>query len=294
VIGNAVRPDICILIVLATSSPGLSAPPSAQTGETFEILVSYKTSQKGSDGSSGTSSGREAFLERVIARREDGVEVEFDLPLDATADDRARNWQLPARVLKTADGRMQLLNADELEKRLDVWLSAAKWDRSVCGRWIFTWNAFRIECDPQSIISRLEEVDVTRQALSANASYLDPRAADPALVVQVEGTSIEPTFRASARVDPDKIRLERAKADVAVGEILQKPTNLDAALLQRANEKVSGSITVTWNSDEAGVARKRTKTSELEITRPDGTVESQIETEIVERRPVRRSARDES
>ena len=96
----------------------------------------------------------------MIAARDTGIELEYDLSRDAKAEDRARIWQFPARVFKPSNGPMQLLNASELEARLEVWLKAAGWDRSVCGRWIFTWNAFRIDCDPQSIIKAIEAIDL--------------------------------------------------------------------------------------------------------------------------------------
>jgi len=115
-------------------------------GDEYEINRSYETSQQTSDGlSSGCSRGRDTILERVIGVREAGFELEYDLPREATAEDRARSWQFPVRVFKPSSGPMQLLNRSELEVRVGGWLKAAGWTRAVCGRWIFTWNAFRID-----------------------------------------------------------------------------------------------------------------------------------------------------
>jgi hypothetical protein len=275
-------------LLLAPSVPVLAqaSHPSSTAGEAYVITQSYKTSEEASDGASGSSSGSDTLVERVIARRRGGVELEYDLPIDSTPDDRARTWQLPARVLRMDGARMQLLNSTQLEDRLAVWLKAANWDRSVCGRLIFTWNAFRIECDPQSIIRRLEEIDLSSQDLRDGASYLDARTGGAGRLVRKNCSSKGTIFSATIEVDPDKVRLERAETDVAVGELIQKVTSLETALRERSQEQVSGSISVVWETDDAGGARKRTKTTALETKRPDGTVEKRITIEVVERRRV--------
>lgn len=250
------------------------------------ITQSYKTSEEASDGSSGNSKGTVRLIESVIARRDGGIELEYDLPDDATSQDRASNWQFPARVFKPSNGPIKLLNTRELERRLDHWLKAAKWDRTVCGQWIFTWNAFHIECDPESVIELLAKYDLTSQDLHPGAQYLDAWAVEAQPISRIEGESAGATFKVVAKVDPDKVRLERAESDVAVGAITQKPISLEAALRERGKERVSGSLSVTWATDDAGVPTKRTKTIALEIQRPDGTLERQTRTELVERRRV--------
>jgi hypothetical protein len=87
-------------------------------------------------------------------------------------------------------------------------------------------------------------------------------------------------------VDPDAVRRARAESDVAVGEIMRKPVTLDAALRARANESVSGTISVTFDTDAGGHIRRRTKVTKVETKGPDGRSESQTATETVERRPV--------
>jgi hypothetical protein len=145
---------IALSLLLATNAWAQLSPPMPAAGETYELTKSYDTSEQTSNGSSGSSRGHDTILERVIAARNTGIEFEYDFSNNAKAEDRARNWQFPARVFKPSNGAMQLLNASELEVRLEGWLKAAGSDRSVCGRWIFTWNAFRIDCDPQSIIEK--------------------------------------------------------------------------------------------------------------------------------------------
>ena len=68
-------------LVLLTH-PARSASPQSvpKVGEEYEITKRYQTTDQASDGSSGSSSGRDTLLERVIAVRDDGLELEYDLP----------------------------------------------------------------------------------------------------------------------------------------------------------------------------------------------------------------------
>jgi hypothetical protein len=277
---------VVYLLLSVSGASAQSSQPISPAGEMYEIIRSYKTSEETSGGLSGSSGGSDTFLERVIAEREGGLELEYDLPLNATAEERARNWQLPARVLKPLIGQMQLLNRDQLEARLESWLKAASWDRSVCGRWIFTWNAFHIDCDPLSIIETIKEIDLRSQAPREGDVYSDAQAVAPGLLTRKIGASNGATFIALLKVDPRAVHRARAEADVASGEIMQKPITLETALGERTKEQVSGTISVTLETDAAGKVRKRTKVTTLEIKRPGGTSESRKAMEIVERRRV--------
>jgi hypothetical protein len=181
---------------------------------------------------------------------------------------------------------MQLLNRPELEARLEGWLKAAGWTRAVCGRWIFTWNAFRIECDPQSVIKILEALDLRSVDLREGASYQEAEARGPGTLTRKAAGPNGDTFAVAMEVDPDAVRRARAESDVAFGEIMHKPVTLDAALRARANESVSGTISVTFDTDAGGHVRRRTKVTKVETKGSDGRSESQTATETVERRPV--------
>jgi len=82
-------------------------------------------------------------------------------------------------------------------------------------------------------------------------------------------------------VDPDAVRRARAESDVVVGEIMNKPVSLDAALRERAMEIISGTISVAFETDPAGNVRRRTKVAKLG---PDGRSETQTVTATLERR----------
>lgn len=255
-----------------------------RVGDTYEITLTRDSAQQGGDRSSGTSHDKDTIIERVTGSRAGGVELEYDLPKAATAEERARNWQFPAQVFKPFDGSAQLLNAPELEARVDGWLKTAGWSRTVCGRWIFTWNAFRIECDPQSVIKTVESFDLRSADLREGAPYQDPEALGSGKMAKRPGGPDGETFAVELPVNPEAVRRARAESDVVVGEIMKKPVSLDAALLERAKEKVSGTISVTFELDSAGNVRRRTKVTKLDITGPDGQAETRTVTETLERR----------
>jgi hypothetical protein len=279
-------PMISVLLLPAYNAHGESARFTPKVGEEYEISRIYETSQQTSSGSSGSSRGRDAVLERVIGLREGGIELEYDLPKDATPEDRTRNWQFPVRVFKPSSGPMQLRNRPELEARVEGWLKAAGWTRAFCGRWIFTWNAFRIDCDPQSVIKMLEVWDLRSADLRDGALYQETEARGPGVLTRKATGADGAKFAVVMEIDPDKARRARAESDVAVGELMQKPVTLDAALLERAKERVSGTISVTFDTDFIGQVRRRTKVTKVETKEPGGQSGIETVSETVERRSV--------
>jgi hypothetical protein len=277
----AVIAALLLPVIDACAEP---SPRAARVGDTYEIVMNHESSQHSSAGSSGSSQGGHAYVERVIAVREGAVELEYDIPTDATAEDRARQWQFPARVFKPSRGSMQLLNRAELEARLERWLKSARWTRAVCGRWIFTWNAFLIECDPQSVIETIELLQLTSAEIRDGAPYQDADARGPGRMARKAAGPNGATFTVEMPVDPDAVHRDRAEADVAVGQMAGKPVTLDVALRERGNEAVSGTISVTFDMDSAGNLSRRTKVTKLRPKTADGHMETETTTETVERR----------
>lgn len=120
-----------IFVLVVSFLPGtitaaaLDAGP--QVGDAYEITRSSEMSMQSDDGSSsGSSRDADMLIERVVAVRAAGLELEYDLPGNATARDRADNWQLPARILRTSEGELKLLNTPELETRIAAWLKRGK------------------------------------------------------------------------------------------------------------------------------------------------------------------------
>jgi hypothetical protein len=62
----------------------------------------------------------------------------------------------------------------------------------------------------------------------------------------------------------------------------------DAALLKRAKEIISGTISIAFETDSDGNVRRRTKVTKLDITGPDGPSEKETVTETLERRLISR------
>jgi hypothetical protein len=278
-------PALLLPAIVAHAGALLLAP---QVGDTYEISLVRDSARQGSDGSSGSSHDKDTIIERVIGLRADGLELQYDLPDAATADERATNWQFPARVFKPFGGSAQLLNGPELEARVDGWLKAAGWSRTVCGHWIFTWNAFRIECDPQSVIKTVQSFDLRSADLHDGAPYQEAEARGSGKLARNATGPDGANFSVELPVDPDAVRRARAESDVVAGEIMNKPVSPDAALRERAKEIVSGTISVTFETDPAGDVRRRTKVTKLNITGPYGRSETETVTETLERQLISR------
>ena len=273
----------------AGAEPMQNRPP---IGDTYEITSDRESSQQSNDGSSGSSTDRDGLIERVVGVRDAGLELEYDLPENAAAGDRASSWQFPVRVFKPARGALQLLNGPELEARVDDWLHANGMTRAACGHWIFTWNAFRIECDPQSVIKTIEAWDLAPDDLRDGALYKDPKASAPAPLSRKKAGADGTTFVVEMALDPEAVRRERAESDIVVAQLSKKTLTLDAALRARSAEAISGTITITFEADSAGEARRRTRVTRLETKGPAARVETQIVKHVMERRRVSKPAPD--
>lgn len=278
---------VAIAMIWAPQAPAWAqSAPLPKAGEEYALSKSYETKSQGSDGSSGSSRGRDGLVERILNVSEAGIEVEYDLPKDATEGNRASVWQLPARVLRTTGGAMELLNREELEARVDPWLKAAKWTREICGRMIFTWNAFRIECDPQSAIETIKAFDLDTPVAANGALYREDMARAPGILKKKAGRPDGETFTAEMEIDPDAVHRAHAESDVLVGEIMGTGVTFEEALEKRSQEKLSGTIRVVLETDSVGRTWRKTVTSKLMTTRPDGESEEDERVEIVERRRI--------
>jgi hypothetical protein len=279
---------IVALVLFASVANAGKVPQAPRVGDTHEITLVRRSVQQSSNGSSESSNDKGTIIERVTGVRMDGLELQYDLPNSATMDERARTWQFPVRVFKPSGGSAQLLNSPELEARLEGWLKAASLSRIACGRWIFTWNAFRIECDPQSVIKTVKSYDFGSAILREGELYQDFEAGSSGRLARKSGGLDGEIFAVEMQVDPNAVRRARAESDVVVGEIMQKRVSLEAALSERMGEVVSGTIAVAIETDSAGNVRSRTKVTKLEIQCLDGSSETQAVTETLERRRISR------
>lgn len=245
-----------LFVAMVMFAPPALAQGVDHVGDLNEIRLESVSESHG-DGSQGSSHSRSTLVERVIAVRDGGVELEFDLPDGATAEDRARNWQFPARVFKPAGGAFQLLNPPELETRLRAWLVSAEIPETACGRWIFTWTSIKIECDPQSVLSTLEAFDM--------------RPGDATTYVE--------------QIDPEVVRRERAETDIAVAQMIgEAPLSIEAALQAHAAERYEGVKTTRYETDESGWVERRIVVSEIALIDAVRSDEQRTNTTTIQRR----------
>jgi hypothetical protein len=268
-----------LLPLAALLAPSLAA--AQQAGDRFQLVRTTQTEQR-SPGSMSSSTNSDALIERVVAVTPAGVELEFSLPPGSQSGD----WTFPLRVFKPQSGPLQLRNRPELETRIDAWLKNANLTRAACGHWVMTWNAFRIECDPESALRTVDAFAIGQLNLTEGAPYADAQAQRPVpLKARPDGKG----FTAELAMDPGLIREDLAKADLAAAEINGQKLTLDAARKAHATDQVSGTIKVTI--DTAGEVRRRVRIAAQTITR-NGQAETRTTTEMIERRPVGPAAPD--
>lgn len=277
-----------LLAVVAMLLPVHAVATPPQVGDAHELSLERKTETKDSEGSSGNSFDRWTIVERVIAVREDGVELEYDHSGDTPEGERKSEWRFPARVLRPAAGPLQLLNADELEVRLEEWLEAAKWTREICGRTIFTWNAFTIDCDPQSIIEVIESYEIGSGNLEDGVPYRDSLAAMSAPLTRTKNAHGGATFTAEMPIDAEQIRDGRARSDVGVAQIFGNELTLEDARKAHADDAITGTVTVRFETDGSGEVMWRTREINRQIRDPSGKTETVSTTEKTMREVISR------
>ena len=266
----------------------LPAPAHAQTekvGDTFLITRTEISESRSNQGSRSSSSANGALQERVVALRDGGVELEYDLAPGTDPEERANQWQFPARIFKPAQGPLRLLNTAELEARVDPWLRRGGMTRAACGHWIFTWNAFLIDCDPQSVLKAAEANDL-RPDLREGAPMGHRLARGTAPLVKA-GTR----YTVELPVDPEAVLNESIDSDLMVAEVSGRKMTREEARRGHAGETVSGTITIRFDTDSMGSVRRRTSVVKLERRGPGDAVEVETSTDTFERRPIANPAK---
>ena len=273
--------------LLLTSGQAHAEPatPGSKAGDTYEVTLTRDSSTLGEQGSTSSTHDQHIFIECVLQTSTASSEIEYDLPRTGS-EDTSDAWQFPARIFLPVRGLPRLLNETELHVRLQAWLKRAGLSSSACGHWIFTWNAFRIECDPQYVLQTIEALDLTVPDLRDGAMYSDADAATPALMKR---TTVQPsgsTYGVDLVLDPAVIRKSRARMDVATAEILRKKLTLDAALSEWAKKDVAGTISISLDVDPSGRVWRRQRVIRFTIKGDTASSETSTITEVLERRRV--------
>jgi hypothetical protein len=272
------------LILMGTPVAAHAQAARDRAGDTYELLLRVESENSSSDGSGGSSSSGFALVERVVAVQDDGLELEFDLPANTSDEDRARSWEWPVRVHRAPDGTMRILNQGELEARIEHWLARWEMPREACGTWIFTWTAFKIECDPLSVLNALKPFDMRVHA-SPDPQFFERGAATPTPLRLQEQRGTNVTYLGEVALDPEKFRRERAESDVIVGQITGDMITFDAAYATRALEDVDGLIRTTLTTDGSDRIVHRVTTTTVTVTDAEGASERSTSTETVQRTP---------
>lgn len=255
-----------------------------RVGDVYQIRVVATSENTSSDGGSGSSRSGSTMMERVVAVRADGVELEFDLPADTPAEDRARHWQYPVRVLKPLEGALELLNGAEMETRLQAWMKTYKLPPEACGQWVFTWTANKIECDPRAALALLEPFDLRRAGLRDGMVHVEAMALAPGELRMAPSTGEGATFVAKLAIDPEAVRRQYAEADAIVAQMMGNQSSPVAATMAakaaaRASARISGTIETTLKTDAAGRVTERRRETRFEVATADETEQkSTIET----------------
>lgn len=254
-----------------------------QVGDVYELRLKVHTKNQ-SERSSGSSSSNYILTETVLAIRGDAVELEFDLPKDTPADTRAREWGYPVRVLKAPGEPFELLNEGDLATRIDKWLELGNLSRSACEQWIFTWAAFKIECDPATVLGSLAEFDVRLPDVRDRGSYSHPGTVEPSSLKMTSSSSDGQNFAARLAIDPDFVRRQRAEADVAIAQMAGgPPVTLTEALAAWSDNEVSGEVDVVIAVDAQGLVVRRVAVSDLSVVDERGGEQSSSVTSTLER-----------
>jgi hypothetical protein len=135
------------------------------------------------------------------------------------------------------------------------------------------------------VIKTVETFDLRSLDIGEGDSYQTAEARGLGTLARISAGPDGATYSVVMEIDPEVVSRARAESDVAVGQIMQKPVTLEAALVGRSNEDVSGTVSVTFDTDLAGNIRSRTKVTKVETRGADNRSAVQIVTETTERRP---------
>lgn len=278
------RASLVLLVCSTSSAAAQQLPPGSAIGSVSSITIESTRESKGSDDSSSSSFDRDTLIEHVVEQRQDGVVLDYALPSSATTDEREIEWQFPVRVLVRDDGSRLLLNRPDLEQRRDNWLKKAGLQRDACGSWYFTWNAFKVECDPDSALEIIKSFNLWLGPLDDGTLYRDPAAIKPAALTRKSSGSSGATYTAILVVDPDVIRHQQAEADVVIAQILKKPLTLNDALQAQAKQRISGAIEITLETDRDGVVLRRVRKMTIRSIGADDVTKDSTLIQITQRK----------
>lgn len=251
-------------LYLTLAAAFLAVPAAAQD---YVLQLEYETNTRGDDeGSRSSSSGRQAIAEKVIATTAEGVELEFALPYDPEEIRGNERWMFPARVRVAPDGSKTILNSEELLARNAAWLAEAEWTRDVCSRWLFTWTAVQIRCDPEAAIEAVETYGMQPGPIGEGQPFALEGALGPVVLARSGEHDGRIVLTGTGPVDPAFIREREARSAMVVAEISRETLTPEEAAAQAAAITAIGTLVVKFEIDASGLVWRREDLSEVTVT----------------------------
>lgn len=279
------KKHLALLLAFLVPAFPIAALAAPAVGDYYKITREVQRENK-SDTSSGSSFDRDTITVRVVSAHDGGLELEYDMLPAASEKERQSEWQLPARIFVPANGEPQLLNAPELTKRSDAWLAKAGWTHEICGQWIFTWNAFKIECDPQSVLGLVKDYGLQPADLRDGALYRHPGAGTAVPLHMTSTPSGGATYTATMPIDADQVRQSLAENDVIVAKITGKQLSEADAKATHATTQITGTINVTFEADSIQTVQRLTTVVKIKQTETDGKNKTSSSIETLTRSPL--------
>ena len=225
------------------------------------IVSSYEMRSNSDDGS-GSSRGYTRYVERRLSADNGAPIFEYDVEVTEAAPRHPSDWHFPVRVtLEPGSHALKLVNRTAMEARRDAWLDGAGLSADECGRSYFTWNVFKVECDPEAVLPVIADLRGEVLPLEDGAIAIDDLAAAPVPVRRetlTEGTR----YTANFALDEAAARRQLADKKRIVAEISGKTMTGEEALAAAARHDFSGTITVEVLTDASGDIVGTNRTSE--------------------------------
>jgi hypothetical protein len=250
-------------LLTLTAALLLAAPATAQD---YVLRLEYEAETTGAEGDvTSSSSGRQAIAERVIAATAQGTEVEYALPWDDEDIRGNEKWMFPVRLMVAPDGSKTILNAPELLARNAAWLAEAEWTREVCSRWVFSWTAVQIRCDPAAAIEAVDTYGMRPGTIAEGQPFALEGALGPVTLTRAGEQDGRIVLTGSGLVDPAYIREREARGALVVAEVSREALTPEEAEAKAATISATGTLTVTFEIDADGMVWKRVDRSEITL-----------------------------
>ena len=170
--------------------------------------------------------------------------------------------------------------------RRNAWLEQAGFTLEDCGKHIFTWNVFRIDCDPEDALGLLATVEIQPLGDFEGANVKLPLGRDPFVFVFSNTKDGKRQYRATQPLDDQYVRREAAENALIVAEIMGEELTEEQAIAQANALVIDGTVTITLEAEPGGPVRRRTIVVEKTVTDAEGVTEISNYTQTVDRETI--------